>query len=302
MYDVAVLGHIVMDEIERRGFRSQSIGGAATYSTLAAKTYGANTLLVSKIGKDFPEDLLSLLIERGIDLTCVKRVSTPTTKFKLIYKNDERILFLMGRCEPILPNDLCKLCFQAKIFHIGCVINEIPFQTLKQIHSKNKCISLDIQGYVRKIDETGRVKLTEWDEAERFLKLVNVVHADANEARIITKAETPSESAKILVEMGAEIALITLGEKGSYIGTRKEVLYVPAAKPNKIVDSTGAGDVYTIIFTLEYLASLSVKWAGAVASAAASFVVESPGPTGFSNKNSAYRRAKTLIGHIKEIT
>ncbi|MHA1721538.1 MAG: carbohydrate kinase family protein [Candidatus Baldrarchaeia archaeon] len=302
MYDVAVLGHIVMDEIERGDLRLRSIGGAATYSTLAAKTYGANTLLVSKIGKDFPEDLLSLLIEKGIDLACVKRVPIPTTKFKLIYKNDERVLFLMERCEPILPNDLCQLSFQAKIFHIGCVINEVPLQTLKQIRSKNKYISLDIQGYVRKIDETGRVKFTEWNEAKHFLKLVNIVHADADEARIITKAETPSESAKILVEMGAEIALITLGEKGSYVGTEKEVLYIPAAKPNKIVDSTGAGDVYTIIFTLEYLASLSVKWAGAVASAAASFIVESPGPTGFSNKDSAYRRAKTLMDHIKEVT
>jgi len=301
MYDLAVLGHIVIDEIEIGGFRSKSIGGAATYSTLAAKAHGANTLLVSKVGKDFPENLLSILIEKGITLTCVKRVTTSTTKFKLIYENNKRTLFLEDRCEPILPNDLCKLCFKAEIFHIGCVVNEIPFSTLQKIKSKNKYVSLDIQGYVRATDEKGKVILTEWDEAERFLKLVNVIHANVDEAKIITKEEIPSKSAKIFVEMGADIALITLGERGSYIGTEDGVFYVPAAKPNKIIDSTGAGDVYTVIFVLEYKSSHDIKWAGAVASATASFIVESPGPTGFSNKNAVYERAKILLNSIKKL-
>jgi len=301
MYDIAILGHIVIDEIKRGSYRSRSVGGAATYSTLAAKTYGAKALLVSKIGEDFPEDLLYFLIKREVDLTCVKRVLTPTTKFKLIYENDKRTLFLMDRCEPILPDDLCKPCLKAKTFHIGSVIDEIPFSTLKKIQSKNKYISLDVQGYVRKIDETGKVILAEWNEAEDFLKFVNVVHADIYEAKVIAKTDTPSKSAKIFVEMGADIALVTLGEKGSYIGTREGVFYVPAVKPSKIIDSTGAGDVYTVIFTLEYQVSRDVKWAAAVASAAASFVVESPGPTGFPDKDMAYKRARPLLNHIRKV-
>jgi len=301
MYDIAILGHIVIDEIKRGSFQARSVGGAATYSTLAAKTYGAKALLVSKIGKDFPENLLSFLIKREVDLTCVKQVSAPTTKFKLIYENGERTLFLMDRCEPILPDDLCKPCLNAKTFHIGSVINEIPLSTLRKIYSKNKYISLDVQGYIRKIDKTGKVFLSEWNEAERFLKFVNVVHADIYEAKVITKTDVPSKAAEILVEMGADIALVTLGEKGSYIGTREGVFYAPTIKPSKLIDSTGAGDVYTVIFTLEYQVSHDVKWAVAAATAAASFVVEFPGPTGFPGKHMIYKRARSLLNHIKRV-
>jgi sugar/nucleoside kinase (ribokinase family) len=303
MYEITVIGHIVIDEIKRGNFQSRAIGGAATYSTLAAQSYGAKTLLISKIGTDFPENLILPLIEKGVDISCVKRVSSPTTKFKLIYENDTRILFLIDRCDPILPDDLCQKSFQAKFFHIGCVANEVPLSTIKTIRSKKKHISLDVQGYIRKTDERGKVFFTKWKDAKQFLKNIDIVHADIDEAKIITEAETPVEAAKTLINMGANIALITLGEKGSYIGTKNgNLFYVPAAKTSKNVDSTGAGDVYTVIFALEYFNTYDVKWAGAVASSAASFIVEFPGPQGFSNKNIIYERAKILLNHVKKIT
>lgn len=302
MHEITVIGHIVIDEIEKEAFHSRSIGGAATYSSLAAKTYGAKTLLISKIGKDFPENMLLPLIKRGVDISCVKRVPSSTTKFKLIYENDTRILFLIDRCDPILPEDLCQKSFQAKIFHIGCVANEVPLSTIKTIRSKKKYISLDVQGYIRKTDERGKVFFTNWREAKQFLKLVDIVHADANEAKIITETDTPIEAAKNFVNMGTNIVLITLGEKGSYISTKEEIFYIPAARTRKNVDSTGAGDVYTVIFALEYFSTYDVPWAGVVASAAASFIVEFPGPLGFSNKDTIYKKAKTLLNYIKRMT
>jgi len=303
MYEIAVIGHIVIDEIEKGTFHSKAIGGAATYSSLAAQSYGAQTLLISKIGTDFPNNMLSPLIEKRVDISCIKRVPSPTTKFKLIYENDTRNLFLIDCCDPILPEDLCKKSFQAKVFHIGCVANEVPLSTIKTIRSKNKYISLDVQGYIRKRDDKGKVLFTKWKEIKQFLKVVDIIHADFDEVKIITEAKTPTEAAEVLINMGGNLVLITLGEKGSYIGTKEEgFFYIPAVKSVKNIDSTGAGDVYTVIFTLEYFNTYDVKWAGVVASAAASFIVEFPGPLGFSSKNTIYKRAKTLLNQIKKVT
>ena len=90
---------------------------------------------------------------------------------------------------------------------------------------------------------------------------------------------------------------MTLGEKGSMIYKKgNPILKIPAFKPKKVSDETGAGDVYFSIFLYEFSncdkSWDSIKKVGFLASAAASFLVEKKGPSGFVLKKDVLRRVK----------
>ncbi len=51
------------------------------------------------------------------------------------------------------------------------------------------------------------------------------------------------KAAGALLDLGPQVAVITLGSNGSFIATREYSRYVPSYKV-KAVDTTAAGDVY----------------------------------------------------------
>lgn len=71
--------------------------------------------------------------------------------------------------------------------------------------------------------------------------------------------------------------VITLGEKGARIITRKEEIQVPAVPVANVVDPTGAGDAYCAGFIKGLLAKFSLETAGKLASTVASYAVETYG-------------------------
>jgi len=76
-----------------------------------------------------------------------------------------------------------------------------------------------------------------------------------------------------------EIIVVTLGEKGSILRNRTQKVHVPAAKPVKVVDPTGAGDAYRAGLLKGYLEGAGLEQMGRYASIAAVYAVEHKGPT-----------------------
>jgi sugar/nucleoside kinase (ribokinase family) len=67
----------------------------------------------------------------------------------------------------------------------------------------------------------------------------------ANEAEICSLYETQDfEKAAAAVRAEAEIAVLTRSEKGAEVVTAKDRVKVPAAPVGKVVDTTGAGDLF----------------------------------------------------------
>jgi sugar/nucleoside kinase (ribokinase family) len=77
-------------------------------------------------------------------------------------------------------------------------------------------------------------------------------HADivfANEAEILSLFETDSfEAAARQVRGLCDVAALTRSEKGSLVVTARETHEVPAARVERLVDTTGAGDLYAAGF------------------------------------------------------
>ena len=89
--DVAVVGHLCIDKIilPTRTAPFVVLGGAATYTSFAAKRLDATASVISKVGGNFPEAYLWWLKQEGIDISGVtKRADEPSTCFELTYNKD----------------------------------------------------------------------------------------------------------------------------------------------------------------------------------------------------------------------
>ena len=89
--DVAVIGHLCIDTIRlpTRPVPFVVLGGAATYTSFAAKRLEASASVISKVGGDFPEAYMWWLRQEGVDLSgVIKRAYEPTTCFDLTYNSD----------------------------------------------------------------------------------------------------------------------------------------------------------------------------------------------------------------------
>lgn len=76
-----------------------------------------------------------------------------------------------------------------------------------------------------------------------------------------------------------KILVTTLGEKGSIVQTHSNSIQVKPAKPQAVVDPTGAGDAYRAGFLAGYTRGLDLKICGQMGSVAACYAVEKYGTT-----------------------
>ncbi|MCR4434852.1 MAG: carbohydrate kinase family protein [Clostridiales bacterium] len=76
---------------------------------------------------------------------------------------------------------------------------------------------------------------------------------------------------------GADLCVKTLGSQGCLLRTRRESVHVPAAKPARVVDPTGAGDAFRAGLLKGYFEGASLETMGRYANIAAVYAVEHKG-------------------------
>jgi sugar/nucleoside kinase (ribokinase family) len=295
--DVAVIGHFSIDTIllPTRTTPFVVLGGAVTYTSLAAKRLEATASIVSKVGRNFPDAYLWWLRQEGIDLSGVTKIADEqTTSFELRYSKDlsERTLKLKSKGTPInladVPTDL-----KAKAIHIATIANEVPFEVAEHLKHCAEVLSLDPQGLLRSFDEEGNV--TENASIDkRILGLVNIYKSSLNETYALTGKSELKPAIKAIHDFGVETVIVTMGVKGSVLSVEGAQYDIASFPPQVLVDPTGAGDAFIGGFLTEYLRQRESIWCACVGSAAASLVVEGIGPTYFGEKEEIYRRANIL--------
>jgi sugar/nucleoside kinase (ribokinase family) len=304
VFNIVSVGHFSLDSISlpQRNTPFVVLGGSVAYVSFAARRLDARVSVVSKVGSDFPAAYLWWLRQEGVDLSGVGKVeNAQTTRFELKYNDDlsDRILQLKNRAPPIsvqdLPNSL-----KANAIHIAPIAGEISFEIVEKLRSCADVLSLDPQGLVRIFDENGIVTTGELTD-KRILGLVDIYKSSLKEIQAVTGLSDIDSAVKAVHEHGVKIVIVTLKADGAAVSVEDTVYRVPAYKPEKIVDPTGAGDAFIGGFLAEYVNGEDCSWCSYVGSAAASLVVEGLGPTFFGDKEEIYRRARLLYNkEIKE--
>jgi sugar/nucleoside kinase (ribokinase family) len=109
-----------------------------------------------------------------------------------------------------------------------------------------------------------------------FRKLIEG-HVDvlfANEAEIKSLYQTDDfDAALALVRNSCEVAVLTRSEKGAVVASNDQLHTVPAAPVARVVDTTGAGDLYAAGFLLGYTRGLPLDLCSKIGAVAAAEII-----------------------------
>ncbi|MFW9876924.1 MAG: PfkB family carbohydrate kinase [Candidatus Thorarchaeota archaeon] len=314
-------GHFAIDNIIRfKRLNKPSLGGSVSYCSLALSTYDqeAKIGIISHVGKlNFNNSLLKKIKNKNIDLRGIKYSRVKNTNFVLDYFDHARTLTLKSRSPNLNFKDIPieYLNNPPDIFVLVPLCNEISYEYVEQILQKfpDAYIAIDLQGFIRKIDKDGKVEyIYENELISNMTKIIYLIGdkliLKGSEEEMNLLAGVYDDYEKIMTHCNKYnnkgIYIMTLGEKGSMIIKKGEkILNIPAFKPRRVLDETGAGDVYFSIFLYEFMHSdkswRAVREAAYLASSAASFLIEKKGPNGFGTKSSVIKRVKKAK-YIKE--
>lgn len=291
-YDLAVVGHIVLDYIiDREGIvHGPKLGGPCTYSSLGARALGASAIAVSRVGRDFGRKRVSWLHSHGISVNHIRISNSLTTSFKINYRNAGRNMQVTSVCDPLGREDLSKFPHSLAI-HMGPILNEIPPRIAMRLAELNSVLSLDPQGYLRRLASDGSVRIRSWRNSS-LLKRLAVLKVSENE---LTTIAGENHSFRRLSKLGPDIILLTRGVKGMIVWSRKEGTFRMPAYETRVRDPTGAGDALVGAFLTSWVHAGDLLWSAAVGSAVASFVVAKFGPATFGTRRQIESRAKRIL-------
>jgi len=273
--DLVTIGHLIKETIK---FPEKTVGpvlgSPVAYSSVAAAKLDTRVGIVTKIGKDMPEDLLKPLLEVNVDRRGIK-VGKETTTNLLIYDElGNKKIEYSKKAPDIFFQDIPKDYRDPKIIFV-CPINyEVPVETVEAIRKNSKAtLAVDLGGY-------GGAASSEHPGDYKFLKKLvgyfDIVKASNEDCRHLLGMKGNEEAANLFVEWGANIGIVTLGEKGCIVVTKSEKFKIPAF-PAKVVDYTGAGDAYCAGFLTEYLRTKDARKSALFGCATSSLVIENTG-------------------------
>ena len=220
---LVIIGNIAYDIIDFSKLKEKrpnivDIGGACVFSTVPASLFH-RVGMVGKIGKDLD---ISQFYDYNIDLSGVKILDIPTTKFYTIWNTaDGQDRTVTGTVQPEMEvgsNDIPKNFLGAKHFHLTTATPEKQLELIEFLrHNTDATISADT------IDE--------------FAKQPNCKKVfDSVDIAFIDKEYTE------LLDCKAKTKIIKYGKKGCLYYSKDKQFPVYSQVIEDVVDKTGAGD------------------------------------------------------------
>lgn len=221
-------------------------GGSACNTVIGVRKLGAPARFVGKCGSGewgrfFRDDLAKQEVEPALFGS-----ASPTGRvLSIITPDAQRSMFTyLGAASETHPQDLSRGCLNdAAVVHIeGYLLfnPELMRAALQTARSVGALISLDLSSYT--VVESSYSLLNELIE-----EFVDIVIANEDEARAFTGIADEREAVKALGENTA-MAVLKMGERGSYIYHDKQVIEIAPAGDGSAVDTTGAGDLWAAGF------------------------------------------------------
>ncbi len=215
-------------------------GGSAANTIACLARLGLRTGYIGKVANDSEgrlllKDFLKEKVDtRGIIIAPSGRSGVVTG---FVDMNGQRALYVDSGVNDALEFEEISLEYasQAEFLHLTSFVGEKPFKAQNRLVKKLSKIKVSLDPgeiYARKGLSTLKVLI------ERSF----VVFPNENEVRLLTGKEL-KEGSKILIDKGAEIVAVKLGEKGCYVTNGKKS-HLVEPYPTKVVDTTGAGDAF----------------------------------------------------------
>ena len=246
---ILVVGSVALDTVETlEGKVEDSLGGSATYFSVAASFFHQQIHLVGVVGDDFPSEYVDFLSKRGIDLQGLERITGGKTfRWGGSYVSDLNAaeteftyLNVFSDFDPKLP-----YTYQDTPYVFLANINpELQLRVLEQVHRPKLVVCDTMNLWI----DISRPALME------TLKQVDILILNDGEAKQLTEKKNLIQAGKEILTYGPSRVVIKKGEHGAISLTKSEFFAVPAYPLTFVFDPTGAGDSFAGGF-MGYLAA-----------------------------------------------
>jgi sugar/nucleoside kinase (ribokinase family) len=260
----------------------EASGGCAGNTAAGVASFGGTAAFFGKVCDDKLGDIYRHDIRaHGVAFDTKPLTSQPPTATSMIFvtPDGERSMnTYLGACVELGPDDVeADKAAAAKVTYFEGYLWDPPLAkeairlTARHAHAAGREVSMTLSDSFCVDRYRGE-----------FLDLMRSKTVDivfANESELKSLYQTSSFEAGLeAIRRDCKLAAITRSEKGSVVVSPNELHAVPAIEIEKLVDTTGAGDLYAAGFLFGYTSGRGLADCGRLGSLAAGIVIQQIGP------------------------
>lgn len=275
-YDLIGIGELLVDFTESRTLApdlkeevyTANPGGAPANLVCTMQTYGLQTAFIGSVGDDhFGRLLIHTLDEFDVDTSLIQKHEEIFTTLAFVTLDETGDREFSFARKPGADTGLELDEKQREALH---KTQALHFGTISLSHEPSKTATQEAISIVR--DQGGIVsfdpnlRLNLWESKEDLLREVywgfkhcDILKLSLDDLVEITKEEPLAYAEKLLRQNDIQLILLSIGAKGAYSlsldrATDQMVqVFAPALEDIKVVDTTGAGDIFTGSFLSKLL-------------------------------------------------
>lgn len=276
MYDIVFIGHVTIDEIVAAEGSARGLpGGAPLFGAFAAAVSKKKIAVITRVAVD-DGYILEPLKTAGIHV--YRQPTQETTHMRVVHPTanvDERLMYQIKNAgffviEEMPPIEPC-------LIHLGALTDkEFTLGFMRKLKERGFRISVDMQGFVRQVDERTRaIQFNDVPEKREIMGLADFVKLDVVEANILTGSDNLAEAAAICDSWGNFETVITRSD--GVLARSDGKNYFEKFSNKSSAGRTGRGDTTFGAYLARRLdrpVDESLKFAASLAS----IKMETPGP------------------------
>ena len=240
--NLLVVGSVALDSVETPcGRVENALGGSAVYFSVSA-SYFTEVGLVAVIGRDFPEEQLTFLKSRNIDLRGLTKEPGLTFHWKGRYSGDlneaetlDTQLNVFEDFRPHIPEEYQDVSF---VF-LANIDPELQLNVLEQVKRPRLVICDTMNFWIE-----GKLK-----QLKEIIKRVDILIINEGEVRQLSQEYNLVKAYQKISSYGPKTLVIKQGSYGALLLTPSSIFSAPAYLLEELSDPTGAGDSFAGGFT-----------------------------------------------------
>jgi ribokinase len=227
---------------------NQFPGGVTANFLVGVAKLGVKCGFIGAVGDDSDGDfLISDFEKENVDTQCLfkKKGKKTPVNFIFIAEGEKTIIQSphMKQTKVNISEIDEEYIKGSKLLHTTLIHPYISDYAINLAKKNNVKVSIDLES---QIAERG------WDELKEPLLKADVLIPNKEGAKTLTKTDNVKDAAKLLIEKGIPKVIITLGKEGVLLTTSQYQKRIPPFQISDIVDTTGAGDVFSAAFSVGY--------------------------------------------------
>ena len=251
--------------------RKEFFGGTGANLARIAAALDVKTALASHVGSDFPDEFKTALQKAGVDVTDVIKVRGERTPFIILIADSEHNQIGFVDQGAVRKQDKLPLrthtVDSSKFVHIGTGRPAYMLKAARRAKWRKKTVCFDPAQEIHYVYTPETLR--------QILEYCQVLFFNSSEMATARRYLNLEDDRELLSY--AKLIVNTLGSEGSRIITDDDEVVVGAISPDRIVDTTGAGDGFRAGFYAGLSRGLPIEECAWVGASTASFVVESTG-------------------------